>query len=444
MNFIIRIVKTLIFTISAFYLTFVQANDYMSVELRKAVSIECNKLVDNNEFNSIEECTNYKIETLNVVGVVSVTRINDLEIQKKIETICVFKKKVGALEYNTCIHEQVYKAIGLEIIEMPLVLNVPTEEETDGEENVQSTDDDTTAQSEDAEESEQSAEDIKVELDIEKQIFEVAPDRPITNAIEIPMPKDILKLISEKAVPSTYYVQTWKLNPNTDSKFKYKPSGSGSAVVIGDNLLATACHVVTERFYNEKDQKIEYEYLITNLLHVNDDVTDQTMWHRRAELFSEDFLTDRCIIKHEDINVKSPSLRDYGELEEFETVYAVGNPRGFLGKTASGKITRLYDHVPPVKSLSLYFASKNIELIETDAPLDKGNSGGGLFDIDGNLIGIASRCEVLGGPIQCYDEYGYITLEDVPADQCQLYCNKTQPQNWFIPISRYEELEVNQ
>ena len=424
MIFIIRIVKTLIFTIAAFYLTIVQANDYMSVELRKAVSIECNKLVDNNEFNSIEECTNYKIETLNVVGVVSVTRINDLEIQKKIETICVFKKKVGALEYNTCIHEQVYKALGLEIIEMPLVINVPTEEKTE----------------EEAEESEQFAEDIKVELDIEKQIFEVAPDRPITNAIEIPMPKDILKLISEKAVPSTYYVQTWKLNPDTDSKFKYDPSGSGSAVVIGDNLLATACHVVTERSWNKKDQKIEYEYLITNLLHVNDDVTDQTKWHRRAELYSEDFLTDRCIIKHEDINVKSPSLRAYGELEEFETVYAVGNPRGFLGKTASGKITRLYDHVPPVRSLSLYFASKNIELIETDAPIDKGNSGGGLFDIDGNLIGIASRCEVLGGPVQCYDEYGFITLEDVPADQCSLYCNKTQPQNWFIPISRYENL----
>ena len=43
----------------------------------------------------------------------------------------------------------------------------------DVEENtIQSTDDDTIAQSEDAEESEQFAEDIKVELDIEKQILE--------------------------------------------------------------------------------------------------------------------------------------------------------------------------------------------------------------------------------------------------------------------------------
>ncbi len=416
MNIIDRIFALIAFIFITFNFSSAQSSDYMSVELIKAIEIECKKKLKNNDFDNIEECTNSLIETLNVIGVVSVTRINNLEIQKEIEGKCVFIKKVGAVKYNQCIHEQVYKKLGLEIIKTPLVVNRPVEEKETAE-----------------------TEQTEKELDIEKQVVEAQPDKQITNAIEIPMSEDVLKLVSKKAVPSTYFVQTWKPNPDTDSKYKYNPAGSGSAVVIGENLLATACHVVTESSWNKKDQKLEYEYLITNLLHVDDDVTDQTKWHRRAKLYSEDFRTDRCIIKHEDINAKSPTLRNYAELEEFETVYAVGNPRGFLGKTAEGKITRLYNHVPPVESLSYYFASKNIELIETDAPIDKGNSGGGLFDSNGNLIGIASQCEVLGGPVQCYNEYGYITLEDVPADQCRLYCNKTQPQNWFIPISRYDD-----
>ena len=84
----------------------------------------------------------------------------------------------------------------------------------------------------------------------------------------------------------------------------------------------------------------------------------------------------------------------------------------------------------------------NIQIIETDAPIDKGNSGGGLFDIDGKLIGIASRCNITGGPKSCRDKDGMLTLTPQnPYEQCEFYCNKTQPQNWFIPISRYPELK---
>ena len=40
-----------------------------------------------------------------------------------------FCKRRGALEYNKCIHEQVYKYLGIEIIEIPLVINKPIEKE---------------------------------------------------------------------------------------------------------------------------------------------------------------------------------------------------------------------------------------------------------------------------------------------------------------------------
>ena len=101
----------------------------------------------------------------------------------------------------------------------------------------------------------------------------------------------------------------------------------------------------------------------------------------KLELYAEDFSTDRCILKHDDLNAIPAQTRDYKDLKPFETIYAVGNPRGYLGKTAEGMITRLYDFVPPVRTLFAVFKSKEIEIIETNAPVDKGNSGGGLFDI---------------------------------------------------------------
>jgi len=405
----------------------------MSVELQKAIEIECKKKIKNNDYDNKEECTNHLIESLHKIGIVSVTRINDEEIQKEIEVICVFKKKVGAIAYNKCIHEQVYAYLDLEIIkEIPLVVNEPIvdniiPEDEDNEEN---------QNTEDEEENE--------ELDIEKIVVDVNPDLPITNPKVIPMPNELLRKISPKAIPSTYYVITWKKNPDQTKKKKYIPGGSGSAVAIAPDLLATACHVVTDiKFINDK---IEYEYLITNVIHVDDNVSDQSKWIRKLELYAEDFSTDRCILKHSELNAIPAITRNFEELKPFEIVYAVGNPRGYLGKTAEGMITRLYDFVPPVPTLFYVFKSKEIEIIETNAPVDKGNSGGGLFDINANLIGIASRCEIVGGPKTCYDSKGNQILNPTNVgEQCTQYCNKTQPQNWFIPISRYPELadEIN-
>ena len=425
----------------------VWSNDYMSIELQKAIEIECKKSVKNNQFNSKEECRYSIIESLNKIGIVSVSRISDQEIQKEIEEICVFSKKRSALDYNKCIHKHVYAYLGLEIIEIPLIINDPIEKKeikeiVDNVNNNNLLEDEETDQlvKTESEKIKINDEEIFEELDSDKIITGINPDLPITKPKEIIMPEDLLRLISEKAVPSTYYVMTWKDNPNKNAKIKYEPGGTGSAVAISKSLLATACHVVTDYFFNEDEKKWEQKYLVTNVIHVNDNVSDQTKWLRRLELFAEDFESDRCILKHEDLNAIPAKTRNYDDLKEFEKVYAVGNPRGYLGKTAEGSITRLYDFVPPISSLMRDFKTNEIQLIETNAPIDKGNSGGGLFDTMGNLIGIAAQCEILGGPEICYDEYG-ITLE--PEDrnkQCTLYCNKTQPQNWFIPISRYPEL----
>ena len=441
-----KILILLVFLVNYLFSFQLLSNDYMSIELQKAIDLECKKSVKNNLFDTKEECRNSIIEILNKDGIVSVTRVNDQEIQKEIEEICVFAKKRGAVNYNKCIQKQVYAYLGIEIFEMPLVVNEPIKEEevvkiVESVNLDEETKESNTSNLEMIDDSEIFEE---IELDREKMVTEIKPDLEITEPKTIEMPENVKAIVSGKALPSTYFVQTWAPNKDTSSKIKYLPAGSGSAVAIEKDLLATACHVVTERFFNDDTNKVDFNFLITNIVHVNDDSSDQKNWIRKLELYAHDFESDRCILKSENLNAIPAETRDYKDLKFNETVYAVGNPRGYFGRTVKGEITRLYDFVPPVDHLLLTFRNRQIEIIETNTPVDKGNSGGGLFDIEGNLIGIASMCDNIGGPVVCYDQYGRETFEPENRDeQCIQYCNKVQPQNWFIPISRYPELTTN-
>lgn len=66
-----------------------------------------------------------------------------------------------------------------------------------------------------------------------------------------------------------------------------------------------------------------------------------------------------------------------------ETCFAVGNPLGSLG----GSVTK---GIISSTNRSINLDSGNAELLQTDAAINSGNSGGGLFDSNGNLIGIVN------------------------------------------------------
>ena len=57
-----------------------------------------------------------------------------------------------------------------------------------------------------------------------------------------------------------------------------------------------------------------------------------------------------------------------------DTVYAIGSPRRFTGKPTEGKITMLYNYIPPGLHELTDFTMQGIKVkyIETDAPVDKG------------------------------------------------------------------------
>ena len=178
----------------------------------------------------------------------------------------------------------------------------------------------------------------------------------------------------------------------------YEQPGSGSGVILtADGYIATCAHVV------DGAKKLTVT--------LNDDTAYD------ATVVGTDSRNDLAIIKIEATGLTPASLGDSAMLTVGEDVIAIGNPLGELRGTATSGIISAVKRTIEVEDVEM-------ELIQTDAAISPGNSGGGLFNASGRLIGIVnakvsdSRAEGLGFAIpvnSVYQEindllnYGYVT-----------------------------------
>lgn len=140
-------------------------------------------------------------------------------------------------------------------------------------------------------------------------------------------------------------------------------SGAGSGVVLTENgYILTNAHVVAGASY------------ITVTL------ADQDY---PATLIGEDVESDIAVVKIEADGLIPAVIGDSDTLAVGEQVLAVGNPLGELGDTVtSGIISAL--------NRSVQVEGQTMTLIQTDASVSPGNSGGGLFNMRGELIGVVN------------------------------------------------------
>jgi len=144
----------------------------------------------------------------------------------------------------------------------------------------------------------------------------------------------------------------------TASVYAVSASGSqGSAVAVSARELVTACHVVAR------------EGTITLL---NGSIS------LKAEVIAADLTTDRCWLRADGELVPVPGFREAESLIVGETVYTIGSPKGLVNSLGSGLLA------------GLRTAEDTTEYIQVTAPVSSGSSGGGLFDDQGNLIGIVT------------------------------------------------------
>ena len=156
-----------------------------------------------------------------------------------------------------------------------------------------------------------------------------------------------------------------------------RPGGVGSGVIIApDGLVLTNCHVIEDA----KDVRIQ-------------DAEGRVMEARRL---GEDPDTDLALLRAGSVrDLPSAALGDSKKLKRGQLVVAIGNPLGFESTVTAGVIS----------ALGRSLRSRNGRLIEdviqTDAALNPGNSGGPLVSSRGEVIGI-NTAVIMGAQGICF------------------------------------------
>jgi S1-C subfamily serine protease len=149
---------------------------------------------------------------------------------------------------------------------------------------------------------------------------------------------------------------------------------AGSAVVLtGDGHLLTNAHVVDGARSGEAE------------------FADGTL--AQIEVVGRDQLSDLAVIRSDRGIPEPPEFGDADQLKVGSLVVAVGNPLGLAGTVTAGVVSAL-GRAMPARTRS---ATRIIEdVIQTDAALNPGNSGGALADSSGRVVGINTAVAGIG------------------------------------------------
>ncbi len=145
----------------------------------------------------------------------------------------------------------------------------------------------------------------------------------------------------------------------------YVQSGAGSGVIISqDGYILTCAHVVS----GATSVKVQ--------LNGSDESYDATV-------VGQDSTSDIAVLKIDATGLTPAVIGDSDALAVGEVAVAVGNPLGTLSNTVTDGIVSALNRQVTVQD-------NDMTLIQTDASISPGNSGGGLFNGNGELIGIVN------------------------------------------------------
>ena len=100
----------------------------------------------------------------------------------------------------------------------------------------------------------------------------------------------------------------------------------------------------------------------------------------QAELIGRDTASDLALLKIRATNLPYVRFGDSTRARVGDWVVAIGNPFGLGGTVTAGIVSALHRSIQGAGAYDRY--------IQTDASINSGNSGGPMFDINGNVIGI--------------------------------------------------------
>lgn len=205
----------------------------------------------------------------------------------------------------------------------------------------------------------------------ENDLFKLAARtdaKPIPDIVDDIMPS-VVGVSATFEFTQQYNFFGWTADPTTDS---FTATGTG-IVMTDDGYIVTNAHCI----YDDSSS-----YRAGKAVDVSILFSDETQ--HDATIISYDTETDIAVLKVDETGLIPATFGNSNELRVGELVIAVGNPLGFdfFGSVTSGIVSALNRQVS--------INDKKMNLIQTDAAINSGNSGGPLLNSCGQVIGINS------------------------------------------------------
>jgi S1-C subfamily serine protease len=151
--------------------------------------------------------------------------------------------------------------------------------------------------------------------------------------------------------------------------------GGGSAVVITpDGFTLTSAHVVARTEGRGRASFVDGREL-------------------DFEVVGSDPLSDLAVLRVDGSDLIPAELGDAERLRVGQLVVAIGNPHGFTGSVTAGVVSALGRSLPTRSGANVRVVDN---VIQTDAALNPGNSGGALADGRGRVVGINTAVAGVG------------------------------------------------
>jgi serine protease Do len=159
------------------------------------------------------------------------------------------------------------------------------------------------------------------------------------------------------------------------ANLRVRRGGGGSAVVITpDGFLLTSAHVVGGSRGRGRASFVDGRELDFSVV-------------------GADPLSDLAVLRAQASDLVPAELGDAEQLRVGQLVVAIGNPHGFGGSVTAGVVSALGRSLPTRSGATVRYVDN---VIQTDAALNPGNSGGALADGRGRVVGINTAVAGVG------------------------------------------------
>lgn len=197
---------------------------------------------------------------------------------------------------------------------------------------------------------------------------------PVSNTVSLTDYSNTSIAVANKVLPSIVGITVeYKVNSLFGGSSTSEASGSG-IIVSSDGYILTNNHVVNSTSSSSYYQITEATGVKVKLYN------DETEYE--ATVVGSDSQTDLAVIKIDKSGLTAAELGDSDAVQVGEFSMAIGNPLGLQSSISCGIISAKNREVQDSESGTVF------NLIQTDAAINSGNSGGALVNADGKVIGI--------------------------------------------------------